>query len=202
MTADVGIGGPLPEVLGRLGTAPFFQWKHQDPFLLFRANRPSLSVRHSAVAWPELQALRTSADAHEGYLTPQDWLKLARLSQAQLGFLSHEFPDATRLRNVQVLLRLVAGMSEREQKAVGSSTGAGWEDCAAATRARLATLYPPAVARRVRIRVQWETESKPPAGQFLLGPGDGEARPLRLEFYRRRKPDEEPARARGNPTQP
>ncbi|MBM3458108.1 MAG: hypothetical protein FJX77_06205, partial [Armatimonadetes bacterium] len=95
LTTDYGIGGPVADVLQRLsGPIPIFLWKSLDPFLLFRANRPFLNTRKHAVAWRDIQALRATAAQNGEYLWPEDWWNLSRLTQAQLDFLSTEFPDA------------------------------------------------------------------------------------------------------------
>ncbi len=205
-----GLSGPLPDVLTRLERARLL-WKRSGNFLLFRDDRFGRGYRAAAVPWPVLRTLHRRADSRDGYLSSDDWLLLAGLTRAQLDTLSDEFPDAGRVKQFQIPLRLAASLTEKERASLASPRGTGWEDWSPATRRRVLTLFSPEEARRARLFLEWSDDTRPPRMRLYL---DTEARipvPLVIEFQKRKtRPDpvrqpsllEQLRQQRGEPADP
>jgi hypothetical protein len=129
-----------------------------------------------------IRQLRASADDGDGYLRPDDWLRLAALGRSQLEYLEHEFPDAQSVRQHQVLLRVVAGLTERERAALARPEGATWSDWSRETQRRLLVVFTPAEARELRIVFQWLTGEAPPRLRLFVGARSAPVRPVEVPF--------------------
>ena len=114
-------------------------------------------------------------------------MRLAELSRDQLDSLSREFPDAGPIKQVQIPLRVVAGMERAERLKTSSPEGSAWKDWSAATRQRMLTLFTPAEARTVRVVLQFLQAERPPKVSFFFGEDDGQARPRSLPLGKRRE---------------
>jgi hypothetical protein len=187
---DRGLDGRLPEVLKNLERTTL-SWKWRDNFALFRDAHWPRARRSGSVPWPLRRELRASARGNGGYLRLPDWLRLAALEREQLERLGEEFPDAGIVRQFQIPLRLVAGMSKEERAAAARDEGAGWTEFSSATRQRLVALFTPQEARKARILFQWRGDEKPPGVRLYVDAGDGvpRARTLPLRPWREEKPE-------------
>lgn len=178
--------GKLADVLRGFEAAGLIsRWRHG--FALFRERRWSLADRLSAVPWPLRKGLRASAAAAGGYLGLADWLKLSRLHPQQLDDLGDEFPDTGLIKQLQIPLRVVAGMEARERANLSRPRGCGWDDWSLNTRKRVSALFTPAEARRTRIFLSISRDAQPPEVAFYFGEDDPNIRPRRLQLRPWRK---------------
>jgi hypothetical protein len=187
--------GELSEVLARLEQADL-TWKWRRPFLLFRPLGWQQFHRDALAPWPFVRDLRASAASNGGYLQPEDWLRLADLPLEQLLLLGEHYPDVHGIRQVQVLLRLIGAMNEREQALIARTEGAAWADLSRTTRQRLLVLFPTEDARLVRVHARWDREARPPRAYLYMGAGVPVPQPREFRFQR--KEDlQRPSRAPG-----
>lgn len=198
VTSIQGLNGRLPQVFAGIGAQDLI-WKRRGGVLLIRRHDWPHARSERGALWPVIKELRTATDGNNGYLRPQDWLRLAGLEHSQLDSLGFEFPDALQIKTVQVLLRLFNAMSPRERDACGRADGAGWADWSNSTRQRLQVLYPVAVARRARILVQWESDGKLPRGRFFMGNPQKQLRVRTVTFQKRNDPNADGAELRRRP---
>ncbi|HTE19932.1 MAG TPA: hypothetical protein VK689_16330 [Armatimonadota bacterium] len=187
---DFGIEGRLPEVLPRLARLDLI-WKRSAPFLLFRRVDWIQGRLLAVPTWPVLRGLRAVAAGNEGYLRPDDWLRLSALRQDQLEQLEDEFPDADRIKDYQSILRLVAGMTEREREALARPGGAGRADWSPATWSRLLVLFSLEDARRLRLSLQWMTDAQPPVVRIHLRAEGQVSTPNEIKFEPRKEEKKE-----------
>lgn len=191
---DGSYGSPRPvvhtklaDVIHTMTTYRFSLWKRHGRFFLFAPQNWEAVDRSAETPWPVVKRLRGSAASRGGFLSPADWFQLAELSRAQLQRLSHEFPDAAKVSQVQGVLRLASFMTEAEGAAAERPEGAGWEDWSRPTRQRLLTHFPPGELERVRFHLGWHSK---PEARLTVYVGLGEGHPLTLPF----RPREDPAR--------
>lgn len=163
----------LPRSLETLRTdeAKSVVWKRWENIYLFRPREEEEFDRREWTPWPLIRDLRRAAVMQEGYLRPQDWLRLAALAPEQLRRLSSagEFRDAARVRQFQDVLRLYSTMSSREREQAARDDGAGWNDLKTPTRTRLIQLVGAQAARTVRVIVKWNSQVRPPTVRISRG---------------------------------
>jgi hypothetical protein len=176
--------GELSEVLPRLEQADLI-WKSRPPFLLFRPLAWQQIRREVLMPWPFIRDLRAGAASNDGYLRPEDWQRLASLDREQLVILGEHYPDVNKIVQVQVLLRLIGGMTVREQALLARPEGAGWQELSAATRRRLLVLFPAGDAQQARAHAKWHGEERPPRASLYLGIGAPVPRPREFKFERK-----------------
>lgn len=181
--------GDLRSILEAFGNAGLLcKWRNR--FALFRERGWPMANRSAAVPWPLRKSLRETAAAHGGYLRLEEWLDLAQLTRDQLDTLSPEFPDAGPIKQLQIPLRIAAGMSKREREKLSEPLGSGWDDWSPATRQRVTALFTPTEARQARILLKPVTVEKVRGIAIYFGE-DGEVRPRTLMHRPWRKPPEE-----------
>lgn len=182
--------GDIRSVLEGFGAAGLI-CKYRHNFVLFRQEDWPVSRRSAAFPWPMREALRRVAAANRGFLGVEQWLSLSRMGRDQLDTLSDEFPDAARIKQMQIPLRVIADMDEAERAKVSTPQGADWDDWSAATRRRMLTLFASADVRRVRISLRPEKGEGPPMLSFYFGEVQGEMRSRVLTLQPQRTQKEE-----------
>ena len=187
-TQEFKLAGPLATVLSNLEQREMAIWKQHAGFLLLR--RPDwANLKHGAqVPWPVRRDLRASAATHGEYLVPEDWLRISDLTHEQLDTLGGEFPDASWIGGNQIVMRLAAGLSQRERASAARPEGISWQEFSQETQRRLLTLFAPEDARRIRLLLQWRTEQQPVQFRLYLGPDMSPLRPVEI-LFRKRLPD-------------
>ena len=180
-----GLDGSLQEIIDNLGRQELI-WKRHGSIYLFRRQDWAVCNREGLIPWQLIKDLRAGAAANGGYLRPQDWLRLSGLKREQLESLDEEFPDAVSVRKLQSVLRLVAELNEREQRAAGKPTGADWDDWSPETRRRLGVLFSPDDARRTRLVFRWDPLSRPPKLTIYFGQALPPLTPREIAFTPRR----------------
>ncbi len=118
--------------------------------------------QEESAPWPVIRDLRRVSASNDGYLRPEDWLRLARLDREQLSALGEEFPDAYKVRNCVATFSLATDLPESTARRLGSQEGLQWRDLPQAARMRLVQSYGDEKAKDARLIVSWDEEASPP----------------------------------------